>query len=29
MSFSITQEELVILVYALFMGLGGWVGFKK
>ena len=29
MSFSITQEELVILVYAVFMGLGGWVGFKK
>ena len=29
MSFSITQEELVILVYAVFMGLGGWVGGTK
>ena len=29
MNFPPSQIELVILAYALFMGLGGWVGFKK
>ena len=29
MNFPPSQIELVILAYALFMGLGGWMGFKK
>ena len=29
MDFATSQVGLVILAYALFMGLGGWVGFKK
>ena len=29
MSFSISQEWVVVLVYAVLMGLGGWFGFMK
>jgi uncharacterized membrane protein (UPF0136 family) len=29
MDFATSQVGLVILAYALFMGLGGWIGFKK
>jgi uncharacterized membrane protein (UPF0136 family) len=29
MNFPPSQIELVILAYALFMGLGGWMGFRK
>ena len=29
MDFATSQVGLVILAYALFMGLGGWMGFKK
>ena len=29
MSFSISQEWVVVLTYAVLMGLGGWFGFQK
>ncbi len=29
MSFSISQEWVVVLAYAILMGFGGWFGFKK